>query len=85
MYKLGEDRLLSERELEVLNCLRKGLSNPEIAKLLFITTSTVKAHISSLLQKLNAKNRIDALLMIVGEKEITNKLIATQINSSIKQ
>ena len=47
LYKTEEDKLLSEREIQVLLCLKEGLSNPEIANKLCITISTVKAHISS--------------------------------------
>ncbi len=82
MHKLHEDKCLSVRELEVLECIRKGLSNPQIASELCITISTVKAHISSILQKINAKNRIELLLMLVGEKNISNEYIKEQIKTS---
>ena len=86
MYKTIEDKLLSEREIQVLYCLKEGLSNPEIAERLCITISTVKAHISSLLFKFNAKNRMEALLMAFGIKETPNKLIKEQLQSiNIKQ
>lgn len=49
---------LSERELDVLNLLVEGLSNPEIAKRLFISTNTVKAHMRSLMNKLAAGDRV---------------------------
>ncbi len=49
---------LSERELDVLNLLVEGLSNPEIAKRLFISTNTVKAHMRSLMNKLMAGDRV---------------------------
>lgn len=49
---------LSERELDVLNLLVEGLSNPEIAKRLFISTNTVKAHMRSLMNKLSAGDRV---------------------------
>lgn len=80
-YNTEEDKLLSERELDVLKRIHEGLSNPQIARALCISTSTVKAHISSVLQKLNAKNRIEVLLMLVGEKDIENEQIRNQINS----
>ena len=81
LYKTEEDKLLSEREIQVLLCLKEGLSNPEIADKLCITISTVKAHISSLLQKLNVKNRMEALLILFGAKDTTNKLIKEQIKT----
>lgn len=82
MHRFEQEKPLTARELEVLNCIHEGLTNPEIAKKLCITISTVKAHISSLLQKVNAKNRIELLLMIVGEKDIKNKDIKKQIMST---
>ncbi len=49
---------LSEREQEVLELLVEGLSNPEIAKRLFISTNTVKAHMRNLMNKLAANDRV---------------------------
>lgn len=51
---------LSNREQEVLNLLAKGSSNNDIANKLFITTRTVKYHVSSIFTKLNVKNRTEA-------------------------
>src|SRR5690606_36152081 len=51
---------LSNREYEVLQLLTKGHSNNDIAKSLFISVSTVKTHVSNLLQKMNVKNRTQA-------------------------
>lgn len=62
-----EDRLsdLTEREREVLEALARGLSNKEIAKLLYVTEHTIKKHISSILDKLNLKDRTQAALYAV--------------------
>ncbi|MEL7051015.1 MAG: response regulator transcription factor [Cyanobacteria bacterium J06588_5] len=49
---------LSDREKEVLELLVEGLSNPEIAKQLFISPNTVKAHMKSLMNKLAANDRV---------------------------
>jgi DNA-binding NarL/FixJ family response regulator len=51
---------LSSRELEVLKLITEGKSNKEIAQDLFITSHTVKAHVSNIIQKLSAKDRTDA-------------------------
>lgn len=66
--KKGDDNLseLTERELEVLRALTQGLSNKEIASLLFVTEHTVKKHISSILCKLDLKDRTQAALYAVS-------------------
>lgn len=51
---------LTEREKAVLIELMRGKSNRGIAKKLYISLSTVKAHISSVFQKLKVKNRVEA-------------------------
>ncbi len=57
--------LLSEREIEVLKLVAKGNANKEIAAELSITDSTVKTHVSSIFQKLNARDRTDAVMQAV--------------------
>ncbi len=52
---------LSERELEILGLLEKGLSNKQIAERLVITLATAKTHVHNISQKLNAKTRTEAL------------------------
>jgi DNA-binding NarL/FixJ family response regulator len=52
---------LSSREVEVLNLLRQGMSNPDIARLLQITRHTVKAHVAAILVKLEAADRTEAV------------------------
>jgi DNA-binding NarL/FixJ family response regulator len=53
---------LTEREQEVLSALAKGLSNREIARQLVITEGTVKNHVSSLIAKLEVRDRTQAVL-----------------------
>ncbi len=57
--------MLSEREIEVLALMAKGDANKEIAAQLHITDSTVKTHISSIFQKLNAKDRTEAVMQAI--------------------
>ncbi|GHO84804.1 LuxR C-terminal-related transcriptional regulator [Dictyobacter formicarum] len=52
---------LSEREVEVLHLLAAGLSNQEIADALVVAVSTVKAHVRHVCQKLNVRNRLQAV------------------------
>jgi len=54
--------ILTERELEVLRLVTHGSSNQEISVQLNITLKTVKAHVSSILQKLGVENRVQAAL-----------------------
>ncbi|WDO11214.1 response regulator transcription factor (plasmid) [Streptomyces murinus] len=51
---------LTERELQVLRLVGRGLSNADIGKLLHITEGTVKGQVSRLLAKLGAENRVQA-------------------------
>jgi two-component system, NarL family, response regulator LiaR len=54
---------LTEREIEVLTLMVQGLNNPEIAEKLYVSRSTVKYHISSILSKLNVTNRSEAIAL----------------------
>ena len=58
---------LTPREHEVLRLLAQGLQNKEIAAALFITERTVKFHISSILAKLNAGNRTEAVTIALQQ------------------
>lgn len=53
---------LSDREMEVLNCVVRGMSNKEIANLLGISHQTVKNHITSVLRKFNVEDRTQAVV-----------------------
>jgi DNA-binding NarL/FixJ family response regulator len=58
---------LTERELEVLRLLTAGKNNPEIAEELFVSVSTVKSHVSTILGKLGVHNRTEATAYAVGK------------------
>ena len=58
---------LTERELDVLELMVEGLSNPQIAEKLVITRATAKAHVHSILQKLCAATRTQATVTAMKE------------------
>lgn len=58
---------LTERELDVLELMVDGLSNPQIAEKLVITRATAKAHVHSILQKLCAATRTQATVTAMKE------------------
>jgi len=59
---------LTERELEVLKLVARGLANRDIAKELFISENTVKNHVRNILEKLQLHSRMEAVVYAVREK-----------------
>jgi DNA-binding NarL/FixJ family response regulator len=53
----GDLSALSDREREIANLIAEGASNPDIARTLFLSRKTVERHVSSILGKLEVKNR----------------------------
>jgi two-component system, NarL family, nitrate/nitrite response regulator NarL len=62
---------LTEREIEVLRLVARGVSNPDIADALFVTVNTVKTHLHNILEKLQVENRTQAATYAVQKGLIT--------------
>jgi DNA-binding NarL/FixJ family response regulator len=60
-----EDRIITRREEEVLQLIADGCSTPEVAERLYISQKTVKNHLASIYQKLDARDRTQAVLQAV--------------------
>lgn len=61
---------LTDREIITLQYLAKGYENKEIADTIFVSTHTVKDHVSAILRKLNARNRTHAVYIAMKLKII---------------
>ncbi len=59
---------LTERELEVLRLVAKGMNNRDAARELFISENTVKNHVRNILEKLQLHSRMEAVMYAVREK-----------------
>src|SRR4051794_18263705 len=60
-----DDRVITRREEEVLQLIADGCSTPEVAERLYISQKTVKNHLASIYQKLDARDRTQAVLQAV--------------------
>jgi len=63
-----EEDGLTRRELEILELMVGGLSNPDIAEKLFVSRSTIKFHVSNILMKLGAATRTEAVAIALQRK-----------------
>jgi DNA-binding NarL/FixJ family response regulator len=58
---------LTDRELDVLKLVAKGLSNREISEELYISENTVKNHVRNILEKLHLHSRMEAVVYAMRE------------------
>jgi two-component system NarL family response regulator len=61
---------LTDREMEVLKLVAKGMNNRDIARELFISENTVKNHVRNILEKLQIHSRMEAVMIAVRDKLI---------------
>jgi two-component system NarL family response regulator len=61
---------LTEREMQVLRLVARGMNNRDIAKELYISENTVKNHVRNILEKLQIHSRMEAVMVAVREKLI---------------
>jgi two-component system, NarL family, response regulator LiaR len=64
----AEEEGLTKRELEILELMVAGESNPDIAEELFVSRSTVKFHVSNILMKLGATSRTEAVALALQRR-----------------
>jgi len=62
------DDLLTDREKEIVELITEGLSSPQIAEKLFISSRTVENHRSNIMGKLNVKNTIELVKLVLEER-----------------
>ena len=65
-HEVAQQRLaiLTERELDIARAIGEGLSNAEIADRLYLSVPTIKGHVSAILNKLDASNRVQVALLV---------------------
>ncbi len=63
-----DGRHLTDRELEVLRLIARGMSNKDIANELVISQNTVRNHVRNILEKLQVRSRVEAAMYAVREK-----------------
>lgn len=68
------DDHISQREYDIIRLICNGYSNKEIARRLFISSATVKTHISNILAKLNLKGRMQIVARYFNENEMMNMI-----------
>ncbi len=63
-----EDLNLTSREYQILKLMAQGLNNTQISKEFNLSINTVKAHVCSILQKLNVDDRVQAVIIAIKQK-----------------
>jgi DNA-binding NarL/FixJ family response regulator len=72
---------LTDREMEVLKLVARGMNNRDIAKELFISENTVKNHVRNILEKLQIHSRMEAVMIAVRQKLIEFSLFLARLRA----
>lgn len=75
-----ETEVLTRREKEILQQVIKGLTNKEIAKILFISENTVKNHMRNMMEKLHINNRVQAATYALKEGLLNSEKIPIPVD-----
>lgn len=67
----NQEKLLTKREKQILECLARGQGSKEISDSLYISIDTVKTHIKNIFRKLDVKSRLEAVIA-AKEKHLIN-------------
>jgi DNA-binding NarL/FixJ family response regulator len=70
-----EDSELTDREIEILQYVANGYSNKVIGKFLTVSENTIKYHLKKILQKLNARNRAEAVARAISLDLISREFV----------
>ena len=65
IWREGHNERLTEREMDVLQCISEGCSNQVIAQRLFVSEKTVKNHLTNIFRKLGVNDRTQALIYVL--------------------
>ena len=77
--------LLTEREVEVLRCAAKGLSNKEIAGQLVLSVPTVKAHLVNIFNKMGVGSRTEAVMQALNQGWVEMDAIAGEAAAGVRE
>ena len=68
-HQLAKMKIVSRREMEVMELISESMTNEEIAQKLFLSAKTVKTHIRNIFEKTGIRNRVEAVLLYIRYKQ----------------
>jgi DNA-binding NarL/FixJ family response regulator len=81
----GGNEFLTEREIEVLRCAAKGLSNKEIASQLVLSVPTVKAHLVNIFNKMGVGSRTEAVMQALNQGWVEMDAISAEAGADLRE